>query len=156
MIILGIDPGLAITGYGLIKVEGHGYVHLAHGVIRTAAGTLPGERLYLLNKKLSQLIKTYRPSRAAVQMLFMSKNVKTAIQVGEARGVILLTLAKAKVPVVSFTPLQIKQAITAYGRADKNQMQKMVQAILGLKALPVPDDAADGLAAAICCAQTKL
>lgn len=156
MIILGIDPGLATTGYGIIKVNNHQFTHIAHGIITTKAGLPHCQRLHKLSRQLKKIIKKYQPQTIAVEEIFMYKNVKTAIKIGEARGVILLTAAQSKIPLREFTPLEIKQALTGYGRADKRQIQKMVKNILRLPSIPKPDDAADAAATAICCAQTRL
>ncbi|MDD2680507.1 MAG: crossover junction endodeoxyribonuclease RuvC [Patescibacteria group bacterium] len=149
-IILGIDPGIADTGYGFIKVNGNRLECLAYGSIKTPANEDLSLRLQMLHKELSSLIKKYKPERAAMEQLFFNKNVKTALIVGQARGVALLTISLAKVPVIDFTPGQVKQAVSAYGQASKLQVQKMVKLILNLKELPQPDDAADALAVAIC------
>lgn len=149
-IILGIDPGIADTGYGFIKVNGNRLECLAYGSIKTPANKDLYLRLQMLHKELSSLIKKYKPERAAMEQLFFNKNVKTALIVGQARGVALLTISLAKVPVIDFTPGQVKQAVSAYGQASKLQVQKMVKLILNLKELPQPDDAADALAVAIC------
>ena len=154
MIILGIDPGFAITGYGLIAVKGRVMSHVADGVIRTKEGDLHYKRLLQVAKALQAVIKRYKPHFAVIEELFVYKNVKTAMKVGEARGVILLTLARMHVPIFELSPLQIKQSLTGYGRATKTQMQKMVQRVLRLDTPPQPDDAADALAAAICFNQT--
>ncbi len=151
MVIIGIDPGVATTGYGLIKAEKNKVELIDYGCITTQANTDHPARLEKIALELEKIIKTYQPTKAAVEELFFSNNVKTALKVGEARGVILMTLIKNKVPVLEFTPLQVKQAITSYGRADKKQMQSMVKIILNLKEIPKPDDAADALAVAITC-----
>jgi crossover junction endodeoxyribonuclease RuvC len=156
MVILGIDPGLATTGFGIIKIKNREFVHIAHGTIKTQAGELYYKRLEKISNDLKKIIKKYQPDKAAVEEIFMHKNVKTAIKVGEARGVILLTVVQNQVPVCEFTPLQIKQALTGYGRAEKPQMQKMVRIVLRLSRIPESDDAADALATAICCGQTKV
>lgn len=156
MIILGIDPGLATTGYGIIKIETRQYIHLTHGIISTAKSLSLAERLSQIHQELTQIISIFKPDKVAVEELFVNKNVKTAMVVGAARGVILLTVAENHLPLFSFTPLQIKQALVSYGRASKQQVQLMVQRVLMLPEYPRPDDAADGLAAAICCAQTKV
>jgi crossover junction endodeoxyribonuclease RuvC len=149
-VILGIDPGLADTGFGVIeKMAGGKILCLGCGSIKTKAGLPMAERLEILNKELEKIIKKYRPILAAVEELFFQNNVKTAIAVGQARGVILLTCRKNKVPIVELTPLQVKQAVSGYGRADKMQVQKMVKLLLNLKEIPRPDDAADALAVAI-------
>lgn len=149
-IILGVDPGYGITGYGVIKVNGSKLDYLDYGVITTAKSEVFSERLKLLHQDLKKIIKKFKPNLIAVEDLFFYKNVKTAIKVGQARGVILLTCVLERVPVIEFTPLQVKQAITCYGRAGKGQVQQMVKAILNLKDIPRPDDAADALAVAIC------
>lgn len=151
MIILGIDPGTAIIGYGLIEKTNNKLVLIDYGCIRTSADLSTADRLVILNKELEKLLKKYKPSAVAVEDIFFFKNLKTVIKVSQARGVILLTIAKLKIPVYEFTPLQIKQAVTCYGRADKIQVQKMVKALLNLRDIPKPDDAADALAIAICC-----
>jgi crossover junction endodeoxyribonuclease RuvC len=156
MIILGIDPGLATTGYGIINENKKQKIELiTYGHIITDSNILMIERLEKIHQEFKKIIKKYKPDRVAVEELFFAKNVKTALKVGEARGVILLTIRQARVPFFEFTPLQVKQAITSYGRASKNQVQKMIKAILNLKEIPKPDDAADALAIAITCAQTN-
>ncbi|MEK9181236.1 MAG: crossover junction endodeoxyribonuclease RuvC [Patescibacteria group bacterium] len=156
MIFLGIDPGLATTGYAVIKKEAGGVLRaLDWGVIETKKNA-PGVRLQTIANDLNRLIRRSRPSAAAVESLYFAKNVKTALKVAEARGVILLTLQKNKIPISEFTPLQVKSQITSYGQATKKQMQTMVQRLLGLKSVPHPDDAADALALAICGAAKKI
>lgn len=155
MIILGIDPGIADTGYGVIQTEGHELACLNYGSIKTKAGTPLPERLEIINKELNKIIKKYKPNLMAVEQLFFCKNVKTALVVGHARGVVLLTAKQNEVPVVEFTPLQVKQAVSSYGQASKAQVQKMVKLILNLKEIPKPDDAADALAAAICASNSS-
>jgi crossover junction endodeoxyribonuclease RuvC len=154
MIICGIDPGFAITGFGIIKYDLNKFNVLDYGVVSTDAGVNFGVRLKILNEKLEEIIKKYKPEAVAIEELFFSKNTKTAIKVGHGRGVALLTAVKSGCSVYEYTPLQIKQAITGYGRADKTQIQLMVKMLLGLKEIPKPDDAADGLAVAICHAQS--
>lgn len=154
-IILGIDPGLATTGWGAIKKEKNNFALIGYGCITTASKLSFPKRLDKIHRQLKQLIKKYKPKKIAVEQLFFAKNVKTALKVGEARGVILLTAIQAGFEVDEFTPLQVKQALCAYGRADKTQIQKMVKVRLNLKNLPKPDDAADALAVAICCSQTN-
>lgn len=149
-IILGIDPGIADTGFGLIeKGAGGKLIYLACGSIKTKAGLPMAERLETLNNELEKIIKKYQPGLAAVEELFFYNNAKTAIVVGQARGVILLTCRKNKIPLFELTPLQVKQTISGYGQADKKQVQKMVKMLLGLQEVPKPDDAADALAIAI-------
>ena len=156
MVILGIDPGTATTGYGAIEfLKGRGQKTqilkcLDYGLIQTDPSLTAGERLKKLNNQLDGLIRKYRPNILAVESLFFFKNLKTAMPVSQAKGVILLTAAKKKVPVYEFTPLQVKTAITGYGRAEKRQIQEMVKVLLELKEIPRPDDAADALAVAIC------
>lgn len=154
-IILGIDPGFAITGYGVIIKEAKNIIKLLdYGCITTKSNQEFSERLNILHKELEKIIKKYNPSLVAVEELFFCKNVKTALMVGHARGVILLTAMQAKVPLKELTPLQVKQGVTGYGKADKKQVQKMAQIILGLKEIPRPDDAADALAVAITAASS--
>ena len=150
MLVLGLDPGLATTGYGVIEGDGRELWHIAHGVIRTAAKQPMAQRLIDLHQKLGELIGQFHPDAAAVEDLFFATNARTAMSVGQARGVLLLTLAQAGLPVFEYTPLQIKQAVTGYGQADKNQVQQMVRILLHLEELPRPDDAADALAVSIC------
>jgi crossover junction endodeoxyribonuclease RuvC len=152
MIILGIDPGTATTGFGLVKYEQKKLTCITYGVIKTPAKIDAGERLKILNKDLEKIIKNHEPEIAAVESLYFFKNLKTAIPVSQARGVILLSFSNKNVPVKEFTPLQAKTAVAGYGRASKNQVQKMIKHILGLGELPKPDDAADALAIAVCCA----
>ena len=153
MIILGIDPGTAIIGFGVIK-KNRELKLINYGCIKTPISLTTAERLKELHDQLIKLIKKHKPDIMAVEDIFFFKNLKTAIKVSQARGVILLTAAKSKISVFECTPLQIKQAITSYGRAEKIQVQKMVKTLLNLEEIPKPDDAADALAAAICCAHT--
>ena len=150
-IILGIDPGIADTGWGVIQVEKNGSLKcLGYGTIKTKANTDLFKRLEIINLELKTLIDKYKPDLAAVEELFFCNNAKTALVVGQARGVVLLTIRQSEVSFVEFTPLQVKQAVSTYGRASKLRIQKMVKLILNLKELPRPDDAADALAIAIC------
>ena len=149
-IILGIDPGIADTGYGVIKVERGQLVCLAYGTIKTSAQADLITRLEVLHQELDKIIKKYQPNLAAIEQLFFNKNVRTALIVGQARGVVLLTLKQNKLAIIDYTPSQVKQAVAAYGQASKTQVQKMVKLMLNLKELPRPDDAADALAIAIC------
>ncbi len=155
-IILGIDPGIADTGYGLVKEDAGKLSCLAYGSIKTSPKLDLISRLEILHLELNKIIKEYRPGLAAVEQLFFNKNVRTALIVGQARGVALLTLKQNKLAIIEFTPSQVKQAVSAYGGASKLQVQKMVKLILGLKDLPQPDDAADALAIAICALNSKL
>lgn len=150
MLVLGLDPGLAITGFGLVRGDGQRLKLEEYGVIRTDAGLGMSERLVLLHDALQAVLVRYAPDVAAVEELFFSTNARTAMLVGEARGVLLLTLAQSGLPIYEYTPMQVKQAITGYGGADKNQIQQMVRLLLSLDALPQPDDAADALAVSIC------
>jgi len=151
--ILGVDPGIATTGYGIIsKNQISNKVSLINfGYISTFSNQSFVERLEKIYQELNKIIKKYKPTIIAVEKIFFCKNVKTALHVGQARGVILLTAIQNKIPLFEFTPLEIKQAITSYGQADKKQIQKMVQFLLKLKSLPQPDDAADALACALTC-----
>jgi crossover junction endodeoxyribonuclease RuvC len=155
-IILGIDPGIADTGYGVIRAEGNRLTCLAYGSIKTGAKLDLISRLEILHNELDRIIKKYPPQSAAIEQLFFNKNVRTALIVGQARGVVLLTLKQNKLPIIEFTPSQVKQAVSAYGQASKLQVQKMVKLILNLKELPRPDDAADALAVAICALNSRL
>lgn len=155
-IILGIDPGIADTGFGIIKKDPNGSLKcLDYGTIKTAAKTELPDRLDIINRELKGLIKKYRPGLVAVELLYFCKNVKTALVVGHARGVILLTAKQDNLPVMEFTPLQVKQAVSTYGQAGKLQVQKMVKMLLNLSELPEPDDAADALAVAICAVNSR-
>lgn len=150
MLVLGIDPGTATTGFGFVRQARDGsLVDVAHGAILTPAKMPMPERLEKLYLELKQLIDLHRPDSSAVEMLFFQTNVKTAISVGQARGVILLALSQAGLPIGEYTPNEIKQAVTGYGGADKHQMQEMTKMLLGLAERPRPDDAADALAVAI-------
>ncbi|MBI2552173.1 crossover junction endodeoxyribonuclease RuvC [Candidatus Uhrbacteria bacterium] len=149
MIILGIDPGVARLGYGIVEEIKNVPRAVTYGCFETPSTMSHANRLATIHKELTQLIKKYRPVKIAVEKLFFSKNVKTALQVGEARGVILMTCAKLQVPCVEISPKEVKQALTGYGGADKQQIQRMVQLLLKLKEIPKPDDAADALAIAL-------
>lgn len=156
MIIIGIDPGLATTGYGIVAFlpsrKKNSFKCIAYGLISTeAAMSVPG-RLKKLYQELTKIITIHKPDKMAVESIFFFKNLKTALPVSQARGVILLAAAKKRLPVYEATPLQVKMAISGYGRAEKNQMQEIVKVLLGLKETPRPDDAADALAIAIYCA----
>lgn len=144
-ITLGFDPGIAITGYGVLQ----GQTVLEYGVIRTPAHTETSQRLVQLYVELTALLKKYPGAVAGCEELFFAKNVTTAFTVGQARGIILLALAQANIPLLELTPLQVKQSVTGYGKADKTQVQTMVKTILKLTEVPKPDDAADALAVAL-------
>lgn len=154
MTILGIDPGVAIVGYGIIEEKNKKLGLIAQGCILTKASDPHPERLRQIARELSKIIKQYQPDILAIEELFFCKNVKTALKVGEARGVILALAMQMGLLIREFTPLQVKQALTGYGRADKNQIQQMVKVILELKNIIKSDDAADAAAVAICCAHT--
>ncbi|MCK5416257.1 crossover junction endodeoxyribonuclease RuvC [Candidatus Parcubacteria bacterium] len=150
-IILGIDPGIADTGFGVIQKNRQDNLKcLAYGSIKTKAGIKLERRLELLHLELDEIIKKYKPDLISVEELFFCNNIKTALVVGQARGVVMLTAQLNKIQIIEFTPLQIKQAVSSYGKANKKQVQQMVKLILNLETIPKPDDAADALAAAIC------
>lgn len=150
MLALGIDPGTAIVGYGLVREHNDGSLEaVKYGVIRTPAKTPMPERLQTIYDSLNAIVDKYQPDRAAVEELFFSRNVTTAITVAQSRGVILLALQNAGLTIAEYKPNAIKQSISGYGGADKRQMQEMVRLLLGLEKIPRPDDAADGLAIAI-------
>lgn len=150
--ILGIDPGTAIVGFGIIVVSGQTMRLITYGCITTPAKTPQVTRLQHIHNELQKIIKKYQPDEVAVEQLFFYNNAKTALSVGEARGVILLAVAQADLPLREITPLQVKQAVSAYGKASKIQVQRMVKILLNLSETPQPDDAADALAVAIACA----
>lgn len=149
MKILGIDPGIGKIGWGLIEEKAGKLTALSFDCLETPPKTSLESRLLSINQYLTKLIKEIQPDAVAVEELFFAANAKTALMVGQGRGVILLTIAQAQIPLFSYTPLQVKQAITGYGRAEKRQVQKMVQSLLCLEQLPKQDDAADALAIAI-------
>ncbi|KAF2956764.1 crossover junction endodeoxyribonuclease RuvC [Marinitoga sp. 38H-ov] len=150
MRILGIDPGYGRIGYGIIDKTGNNFKLIDFGVIETDKKADLNSRLVEIYDKMNELISNYTPDESAVESLFFFKNVKTAIEVGEARGVILLSLQKANIPIFEYTPYQVKQSITGYGRAEKGQIQRMLKVVFNLKKNPTPDDAADALAIAFC------
>lgn len=153
MVILGIDPGTASTGYGVIKNQNELKV-VDYGCIKTSPQFPTADRLKEIHQKITELIKKHKPDIVAIEDIFFFKNTKTVIKVSQAQGAIILTAAQMKIPVVQYTPLQVKQAVTSYGRADKNQVQRMVKILLQLKEIPNSDHAADALAIAICCANS--
>ena len=148
--ILGIDPGTATMGWGVVRQEGSRLRYVQHGAITTPSDWEMPRRLGRLFDGVTELVRGYRPETVAIEELFFNTNTTTAITVGQARGVAILAAYKAGIEVAEYTPLQVKQAITSYGRADKRQVQEMVKALLNLREVPKPDDAADGLAIAIC------
>lgn len=149
MRILGLDPGTATTGYGVIDAEDGRLTVVTYGVIKTSAAEDTSKRLQIIHQKLKQLITEYQPDTAGIEEVFFGRNVTTAISVGQARGVLMLTLANAGIPISEYSPPKIKDAVTGYGKADKAQVQLMVRNLLELDETPRPDDAADGLAVAI-------
>jgi crossover junction endodeoxyribonuclease RuvC len=151
MTILGIDPGLAKTGYGIIRIEGTRLSHVAHDVISTDSHIPTGNRLEIIFSSIKDAVDRYKPDHTAVESLYFAKNAVSAIPVAQARGVTLLALAQAGIDAREYSPLQIKQAITGNGRAEKKQVQELVRFLLSLKDIPKPDHASDALAAAICC-----
>lgn len=155
ILILGIDPGTAITGWGIIKDAKQGVEMVAYGCIETSKHKTDVERLKETAEDLHAIIQEYQPEEMAIEELFFFKNLKTAIKVAQSRGVLMYVTASQKISVAEYTPLQIKQALTGYGRAEKKQMQIMVQSVLKLKEMPEPDDAADALAVAICHQQSR-
>ena len=156
MIIVGFDPGIATLGYGVIKTESRLKPQMIdYGIVSTPKEENLAVRLAMLERGIKQIIEKFKPDEIAVEELFFAKNVKTGISVAHARGVILLTAIKECGKIFEYTPLQIKQALTGSGRADKNQIQQMVKTMLGLKGIPRPDDAADALAVALCHSQTN-
>jgi crossover junction endodeoxyribonuclease RuvC len=152
LIVLGIDPGTAMTGYGLVERTGSRLRAVDYGCLETPAGMPLPERLLHIQDGLIDLVESHRPDLVAVERLFFNKNVQTAFAVGQARGVALLTAARFGLPVYEYGPHEVKLAVTGHGRAEKVQVQRMVQVVLGMATLPRPDDAADALAIAICLA----
>ena len=155
MIIIGIDPGYAIVGIGVIEYIGNKFRTLEYNAITTPAGMPTVERLKKIYTEMTMYVEKYNPDAVAIEELFFNSNQKTAINVAQARGVLLVAVANKNIPIYEYTPLQVKQAVTGYGRADKKQIQTMVKMLLGLNAIPKPDDAADGLALAICHAHSN-
>ena len=155
MKILGIDPGYAIVGIGLIEYKGNKFRVLEYNAITTPAGMPTVERLKKIYTEITSYLIKYDPDAIAIEELFFNSNQKTAINVAQARGVLLVACANANIPIYEYTPLQVKQAVTGYGRAEKKQIQQMVKTLLNLNAIPKPDDAADALAIAICHAHSN-
>lgn len=150
MIILGVDPGIAIVGTGVVEYEANKFRVLYYDAVTTRAHTPLEERIMSVYEGVSALMDTFRPEALSMEELFFNNNAKTAFAVGQARGVILLAAAQRHIPVFSYTPLQVKQAITGYGRAEKKQVQQMVKSFLNLRSVPKCDDVADALAMAVC------
>ncbi len=150
MVILGIDPGYAIIGYGVISSDGMRFKPIEYGAITTSSKTEFSERLDKIFEGITAILKKYKPQALAIEKLYFNTNTTTAIDVAQARGVILLAAKKCGIPVFEYTPLQVKQSVTGYGRAEKHQVMEMTKSLLSLKAVPKPDDTADALAIAIC------
>jgi crossover junction endodeoxyribonuclease RuvC len=155
MLVLGIDPGTAICGYGLINMDGSRIKALKYGAVQTVPGMTTAARLNVVFREIDVLIKQYKPDIVGVEQLFFNKNVSTAMTVGQARGVVLLAAAQNGVDILECTPLQVKQAVVGYGKATKEQVIYMTQKLLGLPEKPHPDDVADALAVAICTAHSN-
>jgi crossover junction endodeoxyribonuclease RuvC len=150
MLVLGIDPGTAITGWGLVRQEGETLTLVDYGTVSTSADAALPQRLQTIYRELGEIFARHRPAAVAVEKLFFNKNARTAMAVGQARGVALLAVADAGLPLHEYTPLEVKLSVCGYGRGSKEQVQKLVQLLLGLDFVPKPDDAADALAVAIC------
>lgn len=155
MIIIGIDPGYAIVGVGVVEYVGNKFRTLEYNAITTPAGMNTVDRLKKIYDEMGMYLDKYKPDAMAIEELFFNSNQKTAINVAQARGVLLVAAANRGVPISEYTPLQVKQSVTGYGRAEKKQIQQMVKMILGLNVIPKPDDAADALALAICHAHSS-
>ena len=155
MRILGIDPGTATTGWAILEQNKKELTPIAYGHISTSPKDSTCQRLREVSQDIEEIIKKYKPTESAIEDLFFFKNLKTAMKVSQSRGAIMLTLIKADLKVFEYTPLQVKQAVTGYGRADKKQVQQMVKNILKLKEIPTPDDTADAIAIAICHMQSR-
>jgi crossover junction endodeoxyribonuclease RuvC len=156
VIVLGIDPGTAATGYGLVERNGSRLSLIDYGCIQTLPAHELPQRLLQIHRAVSELIELHRPALVGVERLFFNRNVQTAFAVGQARGAVLLAAAEFGLPVFEYGPHEVKMAVTGYGKAGKGQVQRMVQVVLGMAALPRPDDAADALAVAICLAHAHL
>ena len=155
MIILGIDPGYAIVGIGVLEYKGNKFRPIEYNAITTHASEATSLRLKRIKEDIQDYLHKYKPDAVAIEELFFNNNAKTAIMVAQARGVLVAEVASANIPIYEYTPLQIKQAVTGYGRAEKGQIQQMVKMLLNLNAIPKPDDAADALAVAICHAHSS-
>ncbi|MGO4986680.1 crossover junction endodeoxyribonuclease RuvC [Gallicola sp. Sow4_E12] len=150
MRILGIDPGIAIVGYGIVDIKGNSISMVEYGCITTSSKSRLPDRLFFIMNEMTDIINEFKPDEMAIEELFFNKNTKTAITVAEARGVEILAAKQSGLEIYEYTPLQIKQAVVGYGRAEKQQVQEMVKILLNLSERPKPDDAADALAVAIC------
>jgi len=148
--VMGIDPGIAIVGFGFIDKQGSRLVPVQYGSIQTEAHTDPALRLKMVYDATVQLLEKYKPDAVAIEKLFFNRNVTTAFTVGQARGVMMLAAVQRDIAIAEYTPLQVKQAVVGYGKAEKKQVQEMVRMFLNLSAVPKPDDVADALAVAIC------
>ena len=148
--VIGIDPGLASTGWGVVRFDGSRFIHVGHGVVTTDPGMPLGRRLLKIHGAILKVLAEHSPTEAGVEDLFFSKNVTSAIQVAQARGVVLLALEQGRIDVGTYSPQQVKQAVIGKGRAAKDQVQRLVGVVLGLDEIPGPDHAADALAVAIC------
>ena len=148
--VIGIDPGLAATGWGVVRFDGSRFIHVEHGVVTTDPGTPLSHRLLKIHAEIRKVLSTHHPSEAGVEDLFFSKNATSAMQVAQARGVVMLALAQSRIEVGTYSPQQVKQAVIGRGKAAKDQVQRLVGIVLGLEELPGPDHAADALAVAIC------
>ncbi|MGA2612664.1 MAG: crossover junction endodeoxyribonuclease RuvC [Spirochaetia bacterium] len=148
--LIGIDPGLAATGWGVVRFDGSRFFHVAHGVVKTDAQSSLSERLLAIYSAIRKLLLKYGPSEAGVEELYFARNASSAMQVAHARGVVLLALGQRGIPVECYSPQHVKQAVIGRGRADKDQVQRLVSIVLGLEEIPAPDHAADALAVAIC------
>ncbi len=157
MLVMGIDPGFAITGYGIVKFEGNKFSPIEYGAVLTKAGEPFAHRLLKLDREISMIIDKFKPDAVSIEELFFNTNIKTAIMAAHGRGVAMAAAARAGIEVFEYTPLQVKQSVVGYGRAEKKQVQQMVKAILNLPEIPKPDDVADALAIAVChCHSSKL
>ncbi|MHB9146008.1 MAG: crossover junction endodeoxyribonuclease RuvC [Symbiobacteriia bacterium] len=154
MRVLGVDPGTALCGYGVVDMEGNHLHVVTYGCVSTHKDTLAAERLLQVYEGITQVIEQFAPEVLAVEELFMGRNVTTAISVGQARGVVLLAGAQHGLELAEYTPGQVKQAVAGYGKAEKAQVQQMIKVLLGLSEIPKPDDVADALAVACCCLQS--
>ena len=150
MLVLGVDPGIAITGWGVVSKDADDLHLVDYGTIDTSKNTPLPQRLQTIHRELGEIISQHRADAVAVEKLFFSKNVRTALTVGQARGVVLLAVAEGGVPLYEYTPLEVKQSVVGYGRATKDQVQQLVKLLLSLDFIPQPDDAADAIAVAIC------
>jgi crossover junction endodeoxyribonuclease RuvC len=154
--IIGLDPGLASSGWGIVDFDGRRLRYVAHGCIETKADLPRAERLFFIYRTLKDVLETYRPAESAVEILYFARNVSSALPVAEARGILSMALAEQGILVREFTPNMIKQAVVGRGAAEKSQIQEMVRIILGLDRIPSPDHAADALGAAICAAHSQI